>query len=278
MSDRPYPGVRLALAGIIGLVLGGAGGFAVANRPEPPEEIRIEASALAAHTGDREALLDRPLSDDEKQAILDRILQQEIMVREAARLNLHRKDRDIRKHLTNLMRHVMFTEVPDPTRADLDAFFAENPDRYMLPESVTFEHVFFGEDREAAEALAASARAGGPVPEDAGQIFWLGRRMERYYQTQLLTVLGADFTRALKSIPTDEWAGPVRSGRGWHLVRLEAFHAPTPLPEDERMRRLREDWKKDALTRDFDARIEKMSRNYKIALPKIMPSNVSGTD
>lgn len=263
---------RAALFGTLTLVLGVGLGFLLANRPASTEEIRINAAALTTHIEDREALLGRPLVAQEQQALLDRIVQQEVLVREAARLDLHRKDQDMRKHLIALMQHVLYTEVAEPTNAELQAFHAANRDRYLLPESVSFEHVFFGEDRAAAEALARAVRAGAPVPDDAGQVFWLGRHMQGYYFSQLLTVLGHDFARALKSLPQGEWSGPVRSGRGWHLVRLQAFHPRSPLPAEERDRRLREDWKKDALNRTYDAKIAEMSGRYRIVLPEFAAS------
>lgn len=259
MIGKHFSGGRVALAGFLGLALGGGLGFGLANRPAPMEQVRIEPAALTAQFENREALLGRALSRDEKQAVLDRIVQQEILVREADRMGLHRKDADMRKHMIALMNHVMFTRVPEPSEAQLSAFYEADPARYMLPESVTFEHVFFGDDKDAAQELANAVRAGAQVPPTAGQKFWLGRRMEGYFHSQLLTVMGHDFTRALKSHPVGEWVGPIRSGRGWHLVRVESFQPPAPLPTQERNRRLQEDWKKDYLAREHDNKIAAMT-------------------
>lgn len=82
-----------------------------------------------------------------------------------------------------------------------------------------------------------------------------------------MTVLGWDFSAQIRELEPGEWTGPIRSGRGWHLVRLDAFHPPKTLPPDELNRILREEWTQAYSQRSFERRLDDMRASYKIDLP-----------
>ena len=67
--------------------------------------------------------------------------------------------------------------------------------------------------------------------------------MERYSTQQLLVLMGFDFDRQLRKLPPGEWQGPIRSGRGWHVVKVIQRHEPVLLQDAELKRRLIADWK-----------------------------------
>ena len=52
--------------------------------------------------------------------------------------------------------------------------------------------------------------------------------------------------------------------RGWHLVLLEGFHAPQPLPAGELDRRLRADWQEQQLHESRQAGIAALRAGYVI--------------
>lgn len=231
------------------------------------EQISISADALALQISERSGLMGRDLSDDEIAKITDRQVAYEVMVREAAHLEVHLKDADIRKHMVSVMQYIMSTNTREPTEAELSAFLSENSDRYMTPRKFTFEHVFFAENPDKAQQLYQVVRAGGDVPSDAGDVFWLGSRMEQYSSNQLLTLLGHKFVKAVREMPLKQWSPPIQSARGTHIVKLHKIHEPIPLPPDEMHARLRSDWKKRHQAAVFDNEIERLSASYEIVLP-----------
>jgi hypothetical protein len=122
---------------------------------------------------------------------------------------------------------------PEPSEADLRAYYRSHPDRYRTAQRVTFSHIFFSPDgRGEAAARAAAERAliglapdvvraperGDPFsdrydyadlgPADAGRLF--GR---------------SPLADALYAAPVGRWSGPWRSAFGWHLVRVTARSA-----------------------------------------------------
>ena len=267
IGQTPQRLSRLAVASVAAVVGFVAGWALFLPDASTPDEITISAAQIAAHVANKSALVGRDLTPEEINEIIDRQIAIEVTLAEADRLEIHLKSPDIRKHLIAAMGPVLSSHIPEPSQDALDALFAEAPERFMTPPSVSFQHVFFAKDKAKAQALADAIAEGAPVPENAGDTFWLGRHMERYYYGQLLTVLGHDFTASLKRLPIGTWSGPIKSARGWHLVRLEALHPPEPLPKEERERRLRHVWTKREAARAYDVQIERLTAGHVIHRP-----------
>lgn len=262
---------KLFQGGVVGLLCLSVGFGAGIAWPEAtkPEQDRIEISAdvLGLQIFERGSMLGRDLTAEEIDQLTERQKAYEIMVREAASLDIHLKDADIRKHMIAMMQHVMSTRVREPSEEELAEHLEENRDRYMTPRKVTFEHVFFKTDPSEADAWYDVTLSHGAIPVEVGDVFWLGRRMERYSASQLLTVLGDAFVKQLKGLTLNEWSEPIRSARGTHLVRLEEIHEPEALPAEEMQSRLREDWKKKQEFSAFERQISDLSAGYTIILP-----------
>ncbi len=249
----------LTAGAVFGLhaIAGGPTGKAVEIRPE----------SIAGSIEMRQDLIGRQLTSAERDEIVETLVRQEILVQEAAARGLHLHDSKTRERLVTQMYFVMTEDAPAPRPEDLTALYDADPERYMFPKSVSFDHVFFETDHTAAQTLMDQINAGDDVPQDAGDRFWLGNRLEYYGPGQLVTVLGWDFSAQIQELEPGEWAGPIRSGRGWHIVRLDAFHPPEILPPDELDRRLREDWTQAYRERSFERRLDEMRASYKIDLP-----------
>jgi len=252
---------------LAGLAISGVIGFGLAQIKGRPT-IELNAAAIAQKRDAQAAGLGRSLSPAENQALIDSMVNQEVLVREAAALGIHLKNADVRKHLVLAMEHVLAVDVPQPSDANLASLQQRQPERYMTPETVTFEHIFFKTDEAGAEALAQDLARGEVASESAGDAFWLGRHMENYGYAQLLAVLGPGFTASLKDLPIGQWAGPVQSGRGWHLVRVESFQGPIQLPEADLNRRLLDDWARDYRITSLDRQLASMKKKYQIQVPE----------
>lgn len=229
--------------------------------------IKVSPEAIAGSLGLQQELIGRQLTSAERDEVVDTLVRQEILVQEAAARGLHLHDSKTRERLVTQMYFVMTEDAPDPSEQDLTALFDADPERYLFSETVSFDHLFFDADQAAANAMLERIQAGRDVPATAGNRFWLGNRLEYYAPAQLKIVLGQDFGAQLKTLQPGEWAGPIRSTTGWHLVRLDAFHPPKVLPPEELDRKLREDWTHAYRSRSFETRLDDMRETYTIALP-----------
>jgi hypothetical protein len=125
------------------------------------------------------------------------------------------------------MRYVS-EDLADPEPADdaqLRALFDAAPDRFAIPEAVTFEQVYFSPSqrgdavtRDAEAALAA--RRTGDADSASGDSTPLGEVFEAATRERLEILFGAQMTAALFELPRGQWSGPFESDFGLHIVRV----------------------------------------------------------
>lgn len=228
------------------------------------ETILLAPESVELMIDNRAALMGRDLTQAERQQVVRDLADQEVLVREAVRLGLYMHDPKTRKRLIDQMHFLMAKSAPDPTREDLERLRAERPERYLYPSTISFEHVFFNSGPEPAQELLLALSEGARAPDDSGDRFWLGGKLENYTISQLLTLLGHGFVQNLRTRELGKWVGPIRSARGWHVVRILAVHDPKPLPERELQRRLREDWEAKYRRQTYDAQLADMWQHYRL--------------
>jgi hypothetical protein len=250
--------------------LGGAlFGIDTANREPDLRLIAIDQQQVSVLAYQRQILLGRLLTQKERDRLVEDILVEEMLVHEAVTRGLHLTDARVRQRLAAKMYFLIDETPPEPAEADLERLRAADPEQYMTPELVTFEHLFFPNNRERAERALAGLLAGKSRAElnDPGEIFWLGERLEYYNESQLAVVLGSKFTAALRELLPGDWSGPIESGRGWHLVRLERFHPPEPLTGPVLREALVRDWE-ERFRQDVRAKkLAEMESGYRIVRP-----------
>ncbi|WP_171052599.1 peptidyl-prolyl cis-trans isomerase [Ruegeria sediminis] len=266
LSREPLVGFTMMALAIFGF-------DAMIGEPEQ-ETIVLSPDSVELLIDNRAAMLGRDLTQEERQQIFQNLADQEVLVREAVKLGLYMHDPITRKRMIDQMHFLMAKRAPDPTREDLERLRAERPDRYLYPRTISFEHVFFMADPEPARQLLLDLTDGAAVPDGAGDRFWLGQQLEEYTISQLLTLLGHDFVQSLNRLEPGTWAGPVRSARGWHVLRIIAFHDPKPLPDRELQRRLREDWEAAYRRQTYDAQLADMRQHYRVDLADTPPDDV----
>jgi hypothetical protein len=116
-----------------------------------------------------------------------------------------------------------------PTEVQLESFFRENQDKYSLPERRAFTHIFFDVDKrgdggvDAARQLLAELRLSSDSvvhPTDLGDRFMLEHEYPPESQIVVSRLFGERFAEALFDVKPGEWHGPIASGYGLHLVRV----------------------------------------------------------
>jgi len=211
----------------------------------------------------------RPLTESERRRIVAGYINDEVLVREAYARELHRRDGQVRQRLIELMRFQLQQEPPVPDEKQLRDYLAEHPDLYRTPRAVTFSQVYMssGEGNRARDVdLVLAQLRGGADFKQMGEKFWLGRRLERYDEPQLVLYFGADFASKLLALPVGEWRGPIASTRGVHFVRVDEQHPPGVPPFETLLPTLKSDWLASARAAALDRRIEELRRKYRIKL------------
>ena len=206
--------------GWVGSRGGGAGG-----------QILITEGRIAHLVAGFEGIHQRPPEAGELDGLIEEAIREEIFYREARALGLDQDDTIVRRRLMQKLEFVSedVVPVPEPSDAQLRAYLQANPDRFRVETRYSLQQVYLNPQRhgprladDIASALTELQRRGATA--DAGQVgdpFLLEHRFEDVPASELTRLFGANFEGALRTLPTKAWQGPVSSGYGVHLVRID---------------------------------------------------------
>jgi hypothetical protein len=183
----------------------------------------------------------RPPTKVELAGLVDTHVREEIMYREALALGLDRDDAIIRRRLQQKMEFVSeeAAALARPTDDELIAYLKANADAFRTEPRATFAQVYL-DPRKRAATLDADAkrmldalnspRAAADPAKAGDTLMLLETHYENATQAELARVFGADFANTLVKQPVGKWVGPIASGYGVHLVRVDVL-IPGGTPE-----------------------------------------------
>ena len=218
----------------------------------------------------------RKPSDAEMSELLDRFARQEIAWREATRLALGRNDVDIRRRLQH---HLESNAADDavravPTREELQQFLDAHADDFRVDPLVTFRQVFF-DNTDNAIGADASARfmlgrlQNQDMPEDLaklGDASQLPTYIEEVRSADINPLFGAEFTAVLAASPVGEWAGPIPSELGLHIVHIDS-RAGGEIPELAEVEdEVAEKWRDDKRSAAIDDLYRRLIETYNVTV------------
>ncbi len=222
----------------------------------------------------------------ELDSLIDDHVREEILVREAARMGLDQDDTIVRRRLAQKMSFVIEDTVGTAavSDAELQQYFEDNTERYGEPGRFTLRHVYVSPDRRGSDEEAARAASGileqlhaegnEAAPENTlwrrlGDPFMLRREYGRRTAEDLAELFGGAFVDALDTLPLGEWAGPVESAYGYHLVRLSVRTEAQPAVFEDVRRRVLEDAQRDARDAANQAAHERLRERYRVEIDEI---------
>ncbi len=174
----------------------------------------------------------RPPTRAELDGLVEAHVREEVMVREALALGLDRDDTIVRRRLQQKLEFVSegAAALAPSTDEQLEAYLKANPEAFRSPPRATFTQVYLDParrkgtlDADAARLLETLNRAAAPRDPTAvgDRLLLLEPRYENLPQPEVASQFGAEFAAALVKQPTGRWVGPLASGYGLHLVRVE---------------------------------------------------------
>jgi len=180
----------------------------------------------------------RPPTREELDGMVQDAVREEVLYREAMALHLDEDDVIVRRHMAQKLQFVSEDTHPvaEPTQAQLRDFLAQHPQQFQAERGYSFTQVFLNPQRHGSQLQADAQRllaALRTAPDDAalvkgGDPFLLDSHFERLPAGETARLFGADFEKALRTIATGQWQGPVTSSLGTHLVLLRLRDEPGP--------------------------------------------------
>lgn len=237
------------------------------------EQIVITAEQVAQTRAAATLLEGRPLTGEELRALLEPAIRDEVLYREALALGLDENDDEVRRRLVEKMQYLT-QDLADPepsSEAELRAFYDSAPERFRIPELVSFEQVFFSPSARG-ESVGADAQAGlaalraGRAPAEVGDRTPLRESYDAAPREQVEVLFGATIADALFTSPPADWTGPFESDFGLHLVRLRNRSEARLPPYEEIREQVAEEFAAERRRERNDAEYARMRERYDVVI------------
>lgn len=187
----------------------------------------------------------RPPTATELDGLIEEHIRDEVLTREAQRLGLDRDDQVIRRRLRQKIEIITEEAAATvaPSDEQLTVYLNAHADIFRGEGRVAFAQVFL-DPAKRGERIAADAQAlldklngphGGELNAPGDGLFVLQPQYGLTGERAIAATFGAEFSAVLAAQPVGKWRGPVISGYGLHLVRVDKVEpAPTPTLDEIR--------------------------------------------
>jgi peptidyl-prolyl cis-trans isomerase C len=261
---------------LVGAMLFAADAALREDAARPDEVIRISEPEIERLRMQWTKQYQRPPGPAELQGVIDERVREEVLYRAALAMGLDQDDSIVRRRLAQKLEFLIedLVAARAPTDAELGAFFEARRESYRLPARVSFSHVYFSPDRRgpAAERDAQLVLAGlrretlPAAAADRGDGFMMGGSYRQQSADDIEGVFGSEFAAALLALEPGDWAGPIASAYGWHLVRIEARNEARLPKLDEVLDQARHDWSYEQRRQANEAVFERLLARYELAV------------
>lgn len=205
------------------------------------------------------------LTAEERDLVTSLYIEQQILVREAGKLELE-NDARIHDMLAQKMRHVLSGNVIQPATAELREYYEANRDRYTSAETVTVDELVFDTREELPNEIALMLATGGEAEEmlavEAGTV----SPLPRVNRLDIANIFSYEFSDQVFAAALDEWTGPFIGNRGQHWLRIRERAAAELSDFGEIEDRVRLDWIATEEDRLLQIEIDRLWDNYVIVI------------
>ncbi len=241
-------GLALAAAGILTRAerVGALSDDAVARVNGVPLRVEHYRQLLEGLESD----LGRTADEDERTHLLDRMIEEELLVQRGLELGLARSDRRVRGDLVSAVIDAAIAEAEsaEPDDSELRDFYAEERELFTRPGRQRVRQIFFrngGEER----AIEARRRLAAGEPFDEVRVSLGDEEILRVPDAllpaaKLREYLGPAALQAAYELEPGDVSAPVRFGSGTYVIELVA-REPERVPAFEEVRaQLRTEWRR----------------------------------
>ncbi|MGO7956392.1 peptidyl-prolyl cis-trans isomerase [Rhizobium leguminosarum] len=240
-------------------------GLLGADTYDKPDSIVVTASKIEQMATVFTKTWQRPPTAEELKGLIDDHVKEEILVRQALEIGLDRDDTVVRRRLRQKMEFLNAADAETLTASDaeLDAYLKANAATFEIDPMLAFQQIVLNPQRpgEAIEQKAAAileVLLSQPAadPASLGDASLLPPELPLTSKTSIGQTFGADFAEELDKIPVGQWASPVNSGFGLHLIRVTE-RVPGRVPTLDEIR--------DAVAREWTNAKRKELENQRFA-------------
>ena len=218
----------------------------------------------------------RAPTSEEVAGLIDNYIVEEVMYREAKKIQLDQDDTIVRRRMRQKMEFLLDDlSTTEPSDEDLQAFLDNNPARFIRDDDISFEQVYLPDgDEEQARTLLERLQNEDIAPEDAvAGSGLLPDSFENASEARIRGVMGEDFTIEIYKREVGLWQGPIESPFGLHLVRIEQITRGEVPPLVDIRAVVRREWQSDTRKASRKLLIATLRTNYSVQIEEFDAGN-----
>ena len=236
-----------------------------------------------------EKLWQRSPNAKELDHLIQNHIREEVFYREAIALGLDRDDGIVRRRLRQKMEFISqnLASLDKPEEQELQSYLDAHQEDFRQATRLSFRQIYFNTDKRGrtaeadAKTLLATLKIQDADVENLGDPLMLKQQYVSETERVIQQDLGLQFLQSLREAPTGSWHGPVKSGFGLHLVRIDERIDGKPAELNDVRNAVVRDWttlKRKQMNEIF---YQSLLKRYKVKVKNIISeyrSNESTTD
>jgi peptidyl-prolyl cis-trans isomerase C len=222
----------------------------------------------------------------ELQGLIEQQIREEVFYREALAMGLDEDDMVVRRRMSQKMEFISndLASLAEPDDGELQVYLDENRDKFAIPGRVSYSQVYLDASKrgeqvysDADELLAELLQSTVDIDISmVGDSFMGGYRFTDETDFGVGRIFGKDFAQQLFELPVGGWVGPVESGYGLHLVRIDS-RTDVQIPSLEQVRdKVRMEWLAEQQRQTNDLLYAELRKRYDITI-ETPPAKSFGT-
>lgn len=235
---------------------------ALVARDQDPSTIVVDAAVVEEARSIFRSTAKREPSAEELEALTRRWIDNEILFREGIALGVDQGDKMIRDRVIFKSLMIMETglKLPPVDDATLRQWFEAQRAKYDEPVRYDFQEAVLNDDNgeAAVRGFVRELNAGTPGDARAGLRVFKGRPHDNLVQSY-----GAEFAKALASLPLGEWRA-LPSRDGLRVMRLDAVGASAPADFDRIRNAVLQDWTDATMAELRTQTVRERGKKYKL--------------
>jgi len=212
----------------------------------------------------------------ELQGLVEQQIREEVLYREALAMGLDKDDMVVRRRMSQKMEFISndLASLAEPDDTQLQAYLDQNVDKFTIPGRVSYSQVYLNTSERGDQVYADAGQLLEELIQStvdidvsmAGDAFMGGYSFNNETDFGVARIFGQTFARSLFQLPVGEWSGPVESGYGLHLVRVDSrIDAQTP-SLDQARDKVRSEWLAEQQRKTNDLLYSELRKRYEITI------------
>ena len=215
-------------------------------------------------------------TQQELQGLIEQQVREEVLYREALAMGLDKDDQVVRRRMSQKMEFISndLASLAEPDDTQLQTYLDKHSEKFAIPGRISYSQVYLNANQrgdrvnaDAEKLLAELSQSSVDIDISmAGDSFMGGYNFVDETDFGVAHLFGKAFALELFKLPVGEWTGPVESGYGLHLVRVDS-RTDSRAPVLEQVRdKVRFEWLAEKQRKTNDLLYSELRKRYEITI------------